>query len=1136
MSQFQRAKFRAGVRLRAGVRNLPQSSYNLASTYADPTQNYGLGKRIAGALLSTIEQETINRTGLVGSYIQHRREGSNVSMMGMLGRGILSNVTGSMGPLGAALLAAGQSVPDIPNRKTAETKVSNEELAKSVQTIDHKLTTGLNELREQTKQVRDGVAKQIKAATDEVGKITRRVESLELNKRVTNQILNKMRFQPYKDAKHQRRRAVNDNYNGDDDNTPTPTKRGEAPKSSLVSNIIGAIGANGAAVAGVGAAGVGGIAARKGLMGAAGQIGKSLAGKVFSRAGALTAARFIPGIGWVITGAMIGKYLYDKYNEKSDNDPQKQSYAPPSNGTSNGVRKVTSQTMAMPEINVVDFILNAKQNITFTAEKDIKLKGKTVMIEAQKLIFDVKQFETRGGTTPKEARVQNASYDPNESISGNSDAMGSGSGAGGAITGDSTYGGGFGGSDSSTSGSYDNSTSSGIRRNDRPSSGMSDADIMRKIMPPAAVYGEGSHIDSLMSSSKAAIGPQGDLSSSGKFKGGATAPNDPEILAALNEVASKHNLDPAAISMLIKTESNWQSGQNGRTGSYVGLTQIGKDTINEAKWGFTQDQYAQMSPAEQIRVYGKWLDHYKIDSKLSKAGLDIKSMKPHEQAAILQGLQFAPNATGYLSQWANGNPHARATNTKQASALGATSFADMSQYYERLASKNPGQYDNSNIASGEMGFNTSNRLSFYSGSPDNAAASSIAGMPVVNQKQGKVAAIRKQPLTENLSKALNYVSMKTGVEIDVFSGGQAGIESGSHHRTGSTRHDHGNAADVNMYVRDENGNRRLLDMNNEADRAKMAEVVKTARSAGLTGIGGHPTKYMGPNALHLGYGKEATWGGKGAAPGWLNDAYAEGKRSPVDMSKIDIDKMIAEIQPKNNNKTATLDGSVPSGVILPPGIITDGVSKTRRIPDGNGGWKVVDDNRKKKTINLTGLTDEQKAEAIRQVYAAGYKDLNLVDPEGDNPKLVARTGAPKFQPFNPDSEKFGGPRWFPKDIGSDLARGMGKNYEQPPTVNSQGGIGTEQNSTTEGNPANLRSTNAPIDPATLAPREVNVEKADPVVIQQTPEPEKAKESESEQIDEQKKIEKPTHDPEEESPKPGDDGYGRKHTANLPIST
>lgn len=129
-------------------------------------------------------------------------------------------------------------------------------------------------------------------------------------------------------------------------------------------------------------------------------------------------------------------------------------------------------------------------------------------------------------------------------------------------------------------------------------------------------------------------------------------------------------------------------------------------------------------------------------------------------------------------------------------------------------------------------------------------------------------AIRNKPLSGGLLDALSFLP-EIGVQMEVFSGGQAPKGSGGP-RTGSTRHDHGNAADVFFYK-----DGRKLDWSNPADVPVFQSIVQRAKANGVTGIGAGDG-YMQPGSMHVGFGTPAVWGagGKGAnAPNWLSEAY-----------------------------------------------------------------------------------------------------------------------------------------------------------------------------------------------------------------------------------------------------------------------
>lgn len=130
-------------------------------------------------------------------------------------------------------------------------------------------------------------------------------------------------------------------------------------------------------------------------------------------------------------------------------------------------------------------------------------------------------------------------------------------------------------------------------------------------------------------------------------------------------------------------------------------------------------------------------------------------------------------------------------------------------------------------------------------------------------------ATRNKPLSDKLVSSMSFLP-ELGVTMEVISGGQDGKGEGNR-RTGSTRHDHGDAADADFYKEG-----RKLDWNNPDDVPLFQEIVKRARANGVTGIGAGDD-YMGAGRMHIGFGPEAVWGagGKGAnAPGWLREAAA----------------------------------------------------------------------------------------------------------------------------------------------------------------------------------------------------------------------------------------------------------------------
>lgn len=136
---------------------------------------------------------------------------------------------------------------------------------------------------------------------------------------------------------------------------------------------------------------------------------------------------------------------------------------------------------------------------------------------------------------------------------------------------------------------------------------------------------------------------------------------------------------------------------------------------------------------------------------------------------------------------------------------------------------------------------------------------------------------RNLPISPELEAVLSYAEQQTGVTASVWSGGQS-----PNHRAGqkgdggvgSTRHNAGNAADVDLYY-----NGRKLDERNLDDRALIAQFMANAAAAGATGFGGSVNgDYMGYGRFHVGFGRQETGNifaerpGVYRGPEWLREA------------------------------------------------------------------------------------------------------------------------------------------------------------------------------------------------------------------------------------------------------------------------
>jgi hypothetical protein len=135
-----------------------------------------------------------------------------------------------------------------------------------------------------------------------------------------------------------------------------------------------------------------------------------------------------------------------------------------------------------------------------------------------------------------------------------------------------------------------------------------------------------------------------------------------------------------------------------------------------------------------------------------------------------------------------------------------------------------------------------------------------------------------------LKGVLEAAARSAGVDtIRINSGGQDALGQGSR-RTGSTRHDLGRAADIQLVAEG-----TTLTFTDQSADPIIVAFIKAAAAAGATGIGAG-VGYMGNRTIHVGFGaspsdrSKLTWGAGGRsanAPRWLRDAAHAGWAVPT---------------------------------------------------------------------------------------------------------------------------------------------------------------------------------------------------------------------------------------------------------------
>lgn len=179
------------------------------------------------------------------------------------------------------------------------------------------------------------------------------------------------------------------------------------------------------------------------------------------------------------------------------------------------------------------------------------------------------------------------------------------------------------------------------------------------------------------------------------------------------------------------------------------------------------------------------------------------------------------------------------------------------------------------------------------GTPDDVPGRPTGPVPQVQFIDETVGKIRDKPIQGWVRDGLARAAFATDprVAIKVVSGGQDAASEGGK-RTGSTRHDHGNSADIVLLV----DGRPVLPGEN---KALYAAFFRNAAANGFTGLGHYSW------GVHIGGGAQAVWGpdktSKTLDPEFAK-AAAEGWGNPVVKGGSNIDPRIADMPWQDREK------------------------------------------------------------------------------------------------------------------------------------------------------------------------------------------------------------------------------------------
>ena len=190
----------------------------------------------------------------------------------------------------------------------------------------------------------------------------------------------------------------------------------------------------------------------------------------------------------------------------------------------------------------------------------------------------------------------------------------------------------------------------------------------------------------------------------------------------------------------------------------------------------------------------------------------------------------------------------------------------------------------------------------------------------VIQMQSRLAATRRGPIKPELLSILERLARELNVRIEVHSGGQRGHPTHKSHytpseaerykqygRTGSPRHDVGNAADIRIYAPGIGNHPREKDLLNDnnptpQEKALLQKFVALGKNYGLKEFGSGKGYMDGGNTIlstfHVGLlGRDTPtsdavlWGGA-STPRWLEDAF----NNPNKYAGVDISEPEREVK------------------------------------------------------------------------------------------------------------------------------------------------------------------------------------------------------------------------------------------------
>ena len=600
--------------------------------------------------------------------------------------------------------------------------------------------------------------------------------------------------------------------------------------------------------------------------------GSALAGRAGMRAGAKLGAKigakFIPGVGLVL----IGKDFYDGYSQDGIMGGVKNALTLGMAYDDAGTQKTADGKQEVNEINlssIKDIVLSAKRDIRIESQRELTIKADRIILDSSKIEIKAKNIKQLQPGDSSGAVTQSQNIDPKTGqIITRSGGVGSMAPANqGAISKwwNSFKSGGSRPAGSPYMGRGGNPGSTPFRQ--RPSGGGggysggysgggNDTGPTSTVKPVAA---RPQNALSSLSVKEIPLDKKGavDMKAYKTFLQQEVKKQGLDKLSPAD--AAKYGIDGSPESWsnflmgLTKKESSFSPGVHGDRGRFGGhgsrgLFQLSPDDAVNYKLQKTPFTYAQLHDPETN----------------AQAAIAIMKQRLQKGSTIRSGLgaYWGPIKRG------ENIPYGEYSKIKAAS--GKFVLPGMQKVVEKN-DKNLDLIQKSRqfIMDRSAKYGQAPKLEQFGSEAEYNKALDNYNSSLVHEKQSALAGTRKGRLKPELVDQLNYAANQTGVQVEVFSGGQR--MPGAPGRVGSTRHNQGGAADFKLFRIDENGKKRYLSMNNQDDRAIMQSFVTHSVKAGATGVGAG-VGYMGEHSIHVGGGDVASWGGSK----WIGQAHREG--------------------------------------------------------------------------------------------------------------------------------------------------------------------------------------------------------------------------------------------------------------------